>query len=526
MEKSEKTMAAGEENRVKENKDDIKVKDLKEEPTLVHMMKEQFGWYAGLSGLFGLIYTFFLYDNPAGATFPLFAIVLIIFSLLFLRKNGVGIKHFSFVYFVGIFLLGVSTCLTANEFIHFFNRVGIILLFCAAMIHQMYEDEKWNFPAYLKRIFILLGTCIPSLAKPFLHISYYVKKEKSSGKRQLLAVLAGTVIAVLFLVLVLPLLIRSDKIFAGYFEQIFQYINIGTIVRILLMFFAGTILFYTFFAALFQQNIKDPVEKAVKKTNALTGITFTAILTVIYVLYSGIQIVYLFLRLGQGLPSGVTYSQYARSGFWQLLAVSIINIVMVLVCLQIFEEHRILKTLLLLISVCTCVMAASAAYRMMLYVEVYHLTFLRILVLWFLGVLILIMAGIMVSIFRRKFHLFQYITVVVACCYIGFSFAKVDGIIASYNISHSEEMCSDDLYYLMYQLSEDAAPYIAEVDVSELKSYDRIYTTEDGMEYKEDEYVKKAVRDYFQDIQNEKYSVRQWNYSRSQAKKAAEKYLN
>lgn len=496
-----------------------------EEPVLVAKMREQFGWFAGLSCLFGVIYTFCLYDNPAGITFPLFAAAVIVFSVLFLRKNNIKIKRYTHLYFLGILLLGISMCLTANGFIHFFNRVGIILLFCAAMLHQMYEDKRWNFPAYVKRIFILLGTCIPSLAKPVLHISYQIKKEKSSGRKQMLEILAGTGIAILFLVIILPLLIQSDRVFAGYFSRIFQNINIGMIVQIIFMFLAGSILFYTFFAALFQQNIREPVEKSLRKTSALTGITFTAILAVIYVIYSGIQIVYLFLRLGKGLPAGVTYSQYARSGFWQLLAVSMINIITVLICMQVFEKHRILKIFLFLISICTCIMTVSAAYRMMLYVEVYHLTFLRILVLWFLGVLLLIMLGIMASIFRKEFHLFQYITIVVACCYIGFSFAKVDGIIASYNISHSEEMYCDDVYYLMYQLSEDATPYIAEIDVTELKSYNRVYTTEDGVEHKEDEYVEIEVRNYFRNIKNEETSVRQWNASKAQARKAAEKYL-
>ena len=90
-------------------------------------------------------------------------------------------------------------------------------------------------------------------------------------------------------------------------------------------------------------------------------------------------------------PAGrMTYSQYAHQGFWQLLFVSIINFLAVLVCMQVFGENKILEILLCVISVCTCVMILSAAYRMLLYVEEYDLTFLRVLVLWFLAVLMLI----------------------------------------------------------------------------------------------------------------------------------------
>ena len=46
-------------------------------------------------------------------------------------------------------------------------------------------------------------------------------------------------------------------------------------------------------------------------------------------LFSGIQIFGLFLGKMQ-LPEGYTYAQYAREGFFQLLAVSILNLILVL----------------------------------------------------------------------------------------------------------------------------------------------------------------------------------------------------
>lgn len=125
----------------------------------------------------------------------------------------------------------------------------------------------------------------------------------------------------------------------------------------------------------------------------------------------------------------MTYSQYAHQGFWQLLFVSIINFLAVLVCMQVFGENKILEILLCVISVCTCVMILSAAYRMLLYVEEYDLTFLRVLVLWFLAVLMLIFFGVIHSIFHRKFMLFRYIMLIVSVMYIGFSFSHADRII-------------------------------------------------------------------------------------------------
>ena len=64
-------------------------------------------------------------------------------------------------------------------------------------------------------------------------------------------------------------------------------------------------------------------------------------------LFSGIQIFGLFLGKMQ-LPEGYTYAQYAREGFFQLLAVSILNLILVLVCLSFFRESKVLKVICLL----------------------------------------------------------------------------------------------------------------------------------------------------------------------------------
>ena len=114
-----------------------------------------------------------------------------------------------------------------------------------------------------------------------------------------------------------------------------------------------------------------------------------------------------------------------------------INFAAVVICIQVFGENRILSILLCTVSVCTCVMILSAAYRMMLYVGEYDLTFLRVLVLWFLAVLMVIFFGVIYSIFRRQFRLFRYIMAVISGMYIGFSLLRPDGLIAEYNIANT-----------------------------------------------------------------------------------------
>lgn len=530
------------------------IEDLKPQSSpLLLNMKEQFAWYGKTACLFALIYTFCLFDNPAGITFPAAAAAVILFSVLWLRKAGISLKRSLFFYFTGMMLLSISTCMTANTWIRLFNRAGILLLFCTGMLHQMYEDSRWSFSTSLRQLLFFAGTCFASLFKPFEHMLYHISKHRAKKasadtrktdavKKQAPAVLTGTAIAALFLLCVMPLLIGSDPVFARYFRiciSIPELPDLTTAVRICFCFLSGFLMLYIFFAALFRQNLNHTGQKEGPGANALTGITFTMILAFIYVIYSGIQILFLFLR--RGLPGGMTYSQYAHQGFWQLLAVSLINLVTVMVCIQVFETRRTLNVLLLVISVCTCVMTLSAAYRMLLYVGVYHLTFLRILVLWFLGVLTLVMLGVMVSIFRQEFPLFRYAVAAVTCCYIVFSFAGVDRIIASYNLRHMEQITWQDVNYLLHDLSVDAAPYVAQAADMKIKTYtytedDLYYYRDEPYEFKcqEDlskfetigEYLESEFKFYMEGIYEfRKPTLRKWNFAEARAWKTAEEYI-
>lgn len=522
------------ENKVTENqgavssepvvRDTVSVKKVPKESSYIQEMKNRYPYFAGLSFLYGIIYTVCMYRNPAGITFPVLVLITVGFALLCLKAVHADkvVKPYTMPYFAAMLLLGVSTCLTANGFFHFFNKVAIVMLFSSAMLHQLYEDGKWQFPVYLKNLFALWGNCIASIGSIFTHAVGY-RAKGSERKNNILAIMRGLGLACLALVIILPLLISSDLIIADFLSRFWTKLRFGDGVGITVNIIVGVLLFYAFFAALFKKNIRDAEAKESKKAESLTGITFISILAVIYVCYAGVQIVFLFLRAGV-LPEHLTYSQYAHEGFWQLLAVSIINIVMILVCMQGFRKHKVLNILLLVISLCTCVMTASAAYRMILYVSAYHLTFLRILVLWFLGVLTLVMAGMMIAIFKEKFPLFQYSVTVLTCCYIVFSFARVDAVIASYNIEHTETLTMSDVWYMTEALSADAAEYIAQIEpemVSDLQEYGVFEG--DG---KEKDALEAAKKYYFEMILQEETSFRKWNYGEMRAREIAENYLS
>ena len=180
-----------------------------------------------------------------------------------------------------------------------------------------------------------------------------------------------------------------------------------------------------------------------------------SLLSLLYLLFSVIQIFGLFLGKMQ-LPEGYTYAQYAREGFFQLLAVSILNLILVLVCLSFFRESKVLKVIMTIMSLCTFIMIASSVMRMIIYIRYYYLTFLRIFVLWMLAVLFVMFIGVLINIYRESFPLFRYGVVMVTVLYLALSFSHPDYIIARVNIANAP---GADFSYLS-DLSADAAPVI------------------------------------------------------------------
>lgn len=482
------------------------------EKPLVTKMREEYKDFGGLSLIYGLIFAFCLYKNMHGITFPICIAVTIVFFYLFMKKINYKLQKKSILYIIGMILLGISTSLTTSFFLHFFNMIGILLLFFGFMISQFYDDSTWTFTSYLSKIFLLGGAIVSSFYMPYSHgIQYLKTDEKNKNKSQMLAIITGVGIAIICLSVIFPLLLKSDVIFSKMFSDLIKSADLINIFGILITIMIGFTCAYAVFGSLCKYDLNKETTRKVKVYNPVIGITFTSMVSLVYVVYSGIQIAYLFMRIESGLPENVTYAEYARSGFWELLFVSIINFIIVLLCNCLFEENIALKITLTIISGCTFIMIFSAAYRMGMYINVYHLTLLRILVIWGLIVIAFIMLGTIVNIYKKKIPLFRFIIFVVSILYICLSFSRPDEIIARYNIEHNQSMNQDDIYYLLYNLSEDAAPYIAGVEFEQVIN--------------NDEYFQEKLSDYFEEITNEEITFRKINYSAVRAQKIAKQYL-
>lgn len=429
-------------------------------------MKEHFSFFGIGSLLYAIFYTFCLYKNTSGITYPFFVAGTLFYFYFSIQKLGVPYKKSSIFYLISMQLLGISNCLTDSPQLLFFNKCGIFLLALILMLHTMYADHNWNMPKYFTACFQMAGTAISCLFRPFGDLVAYTdvqKKNKSGKKNYFIPVFVGIAITIPLLLIVTMLLASADAVFAEIFSRILKAINFETVFSTLIMTIIIFFCSYAVFAALAMQNIKEE-QNDYRHQDPIIAIIITSALCFVYLIFSIIQILYLFIGNMQ-LPEGYTYSSYAREGFFQLLTVCILNLIIVLIFLYFFRENIALRILLTVLSGCTFIMILSSALRMLMYINRYNLTLLRILVLWALAVIFLLMMGVTVFIYKNSFPLFTYGMAVVTVFYIALSFAHPDYWIARYNLNQEHLSYLDgydihDNQRYLSTLSADAAPIL------------------------------------------------------------------
>lgn len=311
-----------------------------------------------------------------------------------------------------VMLLAISTFITGDGRIIAMNKTGIFFLTASFLLHQFFEDKNWSFFKYMENIIKLPFVWIAKVHRPFVD---FHKKENEKQDNNALYVVLGLLVGIPLLIVVWMLLCAADAAFARISRNIFGSLNFGSGFQIVFMVLAAFFVTYGIFAYLAERSLSD---EAREKTpaEALPAIIVLIPLTVLYMVFCWIQIFCLFG--GNFNMQGMTYAEYARRGFFDLLAVCILNLILVQAGYGFFKKNKVLDITMTVMSACTYIMIASSAFRMIQYVKHYNLTFLRVFVLWFLVVLTVLLTGVIISIFIRSFPLFRFSMVVVTVCYL------------------------------------------------------------------------------------------------------------
>ena len=279
--------------------------------------------------------------------------------------------------------------------------------------------------------------------KPFLKGRVKLRSNVSYG-------VLGAFIAAIFIVIAWPFLIAAD---AGGFQDLLRELNIyplyiplldsQLVAQIILMFPAAAYIFALLVRGVHSKaeaHMDDSLSQFPDKLRVIPAVTvYTAliILNIFYAVFFITQAPYYIAAFRGVIPEGwESYAEFARRGFFELVAISVLNSIFI-VFSHLFitgtgKNAKPFKLWIIILSLCSIFLAVTAAARLILYVDRFGLTFMRVLPSVFMLFLTIVFIGVMVKQFKRIsiMRLAAFTGALLICLLF---IVNVEGIIAGYN---------------------------------------------------------------------------------------------
>jgi hypothetical protein len=437
--------------------------------------------YPFMSLIFALV-TLVIFDQitwekPFGMQFLISTLLILAAVLILASVEQKPIAWRSFLLFLPILFGAVMTIIYKAASTNMFNvllaQSGLILL---AITFSNGQWLSYRIREVLLGVLLLIQS---ALIEP-IRVLIDTKKsqeidtstEKPAPKRKAWPYLRGVLIAFPLLLVLGALLASADLIFRQSLGSLFDWFKIEnlfefsfrtTYIAILSYFLAGA-----FIHAIARSSEITTIKSDEPLFNPFLGkVEAFIILISVNLLFFGfifIQFRYFFAGQANITFDGFTYAEYARRGFFELVAVAVISLGIHYLLSMITKRdrlstRRIFSALGVLLILQVGVMLFSAFRRLSLYEAAYGFTVLRtithIFMIW-LGVLLATVA------LMEIFNQFRRLALVLFLILFGFTLTlnlvNVDRFIASRNIEHAIAGHPLDANYLIRNLSHDSIP--------------------------------------------------------------------
>lgn len=293
------------------------------------------------------------------------------------------------------------------------------------------------------------------------------KSTGTMGKRTG-AFLLGLAVAVPVVGLTVFLLMRADAAFEGLMDLLPQADPSEAVVTLIFGGFAALIA-YSRGVALHRTEAPKPAARGTfRGWDKLTVNTILGAVCLVYAVYLMSQLAYFSGGFSGILPDGYTMAEYARRGFFEMAQLCAINLGVIWLAIGLVRKDpaapSVTKLLCLFLGIVTIFLVITASAKMLLYIDGYGLTRLRVLtevIMVFLGLTTLLVC---VWLFCPKLPYMKLVMLLALVIGAVTIWADVDTQVAKYNVEayQSGELAAVDVYYLA-GLSEGAVPYLQEL---------------------------------------------------------------
>jgi hypothetical protein len=371
--------------------------------------KTQLGFNLTIAAIaFGFIADRLLKETPWGFNVTITTLLLVALVFGFSRWHRIVFTGAGRWFAIPAILFSIVYILRDAETLNFLNFCAVLL--CLALMAYRMRIGRWRVASVVDYALGLVVSAVSAAIGAVILLVRVIRwREFASPERNTLfsRVLIGLIFAVPLLIVFGGLFVAADANFERLVREIFDF-NRGDIFRRIILtafwsWLAAGFLWLIFFADFSRSTFVATTES---KTKGILGIVEVGVvlglLNALFAAFVATQLRYFFGGAALVLDvndtsNNFTFAEYARRGFFELVNVAALVLIVLLVANRITRTEKrkdilVFRGLTILLICLQFVITASALHRMWIYTRVFGLTELRIyttaFMLWLVAVFI------------------------------------------------------------------------------------------------------------------------------------------
>lgn len=431
------------------------------------------GFITGVSVVLGLFFDYFFYDKIPGVAFPLYVTMVVVgfFVITKLFKRQLSKEFFWLL--VPLVFFSTMVFVRSSELLTVLNVAAslFLLLIIAEVSFGGSGGRVKNF---------LVGDWIKIFFLPFKFIfplfqtlsNLFFLRGVSNNQKVLSQVVKGILMTIPVLFVFLLLFSSADLIFQKYVSDLINLDIQPETVAMSILILIVTLVYIGAFTYAFQEKENKSTVRQDNKNHRVGHIESSILLgsvNLLFFIFILIQLTYLFGGESTISTQGFTYAEYARRGFFELIAVAVISLLLLLTTekyvIKKETDHALgFKILSTALVIQVILIMTSAFTRLSLYEEAYGFTTLRLYSHVFIILLAVVFCLLLYKIYKdKRENTFAFRVFISGILFLTvMNFLNPDAFIARRNIERFVATGKLDVYYLS-RLSDDAIPYTVKI---------------------------------------------------------------
>ena len=377
--------------------------------------------------------------------------------------------------------LAATFALQSNAWMRGWNVLALLVL---VPVHTCGLSAAMQFPWWRPRMLRERAACLFSGLFSAVGASFaaLVPPGRTRDTRRLLSTVLGCCAAVVLLCILIPVLSSADALFAAATADLRRLIQSHFTSSLAELLWA-LILTPFVFSLLYGLRRPAPARALLPERAVFAdGTGFWILLTALdglYLVFLLVQSAGLFGGPDYLASRGLSYAQWARSGFFQMVGVTVVNLSVLLAAVTFSHRRGRGWTAVRLLSGGlvgeSLVLLASAAWRMSLYVNAYGLSFKRLMTYWGMGMMALFFLASLWKLLRTDRSFCRLAFPIALAGWVLLNCVPLDALVARDQVDRvlSRETAVLDVEYLVEELSYDTLPQLERLDGSRV-----VYTSE------------------------------------------------